>query len=113
MTHLDSYAPRAVSYVLCGPGCWSSGCFPNKVEFTPHQSKGCRDEGCPWDACYTPDRETMARVLRGFAAHGPQEDIAHLVQNVRILLQNPDMMLFGVSGEVPAENPWAPMRTRG
>jgi predicted ATPase len=34
------------SYALCGSGCWSSGCFPNKVEFTPHQSIGCCDEGC-------------------------------------------------------------------
>jgi hypothetical protein len=33
------------SYALCGSGCWSSGCFPNKVEFTPHQSIGCCDEG--------------------------------------------------------------------
>jgi hypothetical protein len=32
--------------VPCGSGCWSSGYFPNKIEFIPHQSNGCLDEGC-------------------------------------------------------------------
>jgi hypothetical protein len=37
---------RVLDEVPCGSGCWSSGHFPNKVEFMPHQSKGYLDEGC-------------------------------------------------------------------
>jgi hypothetical protein len=47
LTHIGSLALRAHSYARCGSGGWSSGCFLNKVEFIPHQSKGCCDEGCP------------------------------------------------------------------
>jgi hypothetical protein len=41
-THIDSHVLRALHEAPCGSGRWSSGCFPNKVEFIPHQSKGCR-----------------------------------------------------------------------
>jgi hypothetical protein len=45
LTHVDSHALRALDEVPCGSGCWSSGYFPNTVEFIPHQRKGCLDEG--------------------------------------------------------------------
>jgi hypothetical protein len=45
-THADSHASRALYYVPCGSGGWSSGYFPNTVEFIPHQSKRCLGEGC-------------------------------------------------------------------
>jgi hypothetical protein len=41
-THADSHASRALYYVPCGSGGWSSGYFPNKDELIPHQSKSCR-----------------------------------------------------------------------
>jgi hypothetical protein len=45
-THVDSHALRALDEVPCGSGSWSSRYFPNKVEFIPHQSNRCLDEGC-------------------------------------------------------------------
>jgi hypothetical protein len=43
--YVDSHASRALDEEPCGSGCWSSEYFPNKVEFIPHQSKGCLGEG--------------------------------------------------------------------
>ena len=47
---------RALYEVPCGSGCWSSAYFPNKVEFIPHQSKGCLDEGCKTAEAQMADR---------------------------------------------------------
>jgi deoxyribonuclease-1 len=46
LTHVDSHALRTLYEAPYGSGRRSRGYFPNKVEFIPHQSKGCLDEGC-------------------------------------------------------------------
>jgi hypothetical protein len=66
--------------VPCGPGRWSSGYFPNTVEFIPHQSKGCRGEG--WrvgealmltvdDVNFTNHRIAIRRLKNGLGGEKP------------------------------------------
>jgi hypothetical protein len=62
--------------------------------------------GGRWDAQYMTDRDTMRRILQGFATPQSREDVAHVVQNARTLYQHPGMVLFGVGGQMPADNPW-------
>ena len=52
---------RALYEAPRGSGCWSSGCFPNTVEFIPHQSKGCLGEGCSMTGALTPIHTGDAR----------------------------------------------------
>jgi hypothetical protein len=67
----------------------------------------------PWDVRYEPDPVVMKRLLSGWFGHGSKEelteDLRHLLHNANLAYQHPDMVLFGMGGEVPSENPWGPM----